>query len=76
MKNRILSVLLVLAMAVSFLPAIDLTAFAVDPSWNISAAGSAVTATLKENTGTPGTYTLALTGTGATKDYTLEGKPE
>jgi len=70
MKKKIISMLLVVAMVLSFAPAFDLTAFAENPEWDISATGADnVTATLIQNEGSPVTYTLALTGTGATFNY-------
>ena len=73
MKKRLLSLLVALCMAVTFLPVSALTAWAEDPpkSGNCGAAGdgSDVTWQLTENTDDSSTYTLKIRGSGAMEDY-------
>ena len=71
MKKRLLSLLVALCMAVTFLPVSAITAWAEDPpkSGNCGATGDNVTWQLTENMDDPSTYTLTIRGSGAMEDY-------
>ena len=73
MKKRLISLLVALCMAVTFLPVSAITAWAEDPdppkSGKCGATGDNVTWQLTENTGDSSTYTLTIRGSGAMEDY-------
>ena len=73
MKKRLLSLLVALCMAVTFLPVSAITAWAEDPpksgKCGATGDGSGVTWLLTENTDDPSTYTLTIRGSGAMEDY-------
>ena len=73
MKKRLISLLVALCMAVTFLPVSAITAWAEDPpksgKCGATGDGSGVTWLLTENTDDPSTYTLTISGSGAMEDY-------
>ena len=73
MKKRLISLLVALCMAVTFLPVSAITAWAEDPpksgKCGATGDGSGVTWLLTENTDDPSTYTLTIRGSGAMEDY-------
>ena len=73
MKKRLISLLVALCMAVTFLPVSALTAWAEDPpkigNCGATGDGSDVTWQLTENTDDSSTYTLKISGSGAMEDY-------
>ena len=73
MKKRLLSLLVALCMAVTFLPVSAITAWAEDPpksgKCGATGDGSDVTWQLTENTYDSSTYTLTIRGSGAMEDY-------
>lgn len=77
MKKRLLSLLVALCMAVTFLPVSAITAWAEDPpksgKCGATGDGSDVTWQLTENTDDPSTYTLTIRGSGAMEDYLISG---
>lgn len=77
MKKRLISLLVALCMAVTFLPVSAITAWAEDPpksgKCGATGDGSGVTWLLTENTDDPSTYTLTIRGSGAMEDYLMSG---
>ena len=73
MKKRLISLLVALCMAVTFLPVSAITAWAEDPpksgKCGATGDGSDVTWQLTENTYDSSTYTLTIRGSGAMEDY-------
>ena len=73
MKKRLISLLVALCMAVTFLPVSAITAWAEDPpksgKCGATGDGSDVTWQLTENTDDSSTYTLKISGSGAMEDY-------
>ena len=73
MKKRLISLLVALCMAVTFLPVSAITAWAEDPpksgKCGATGDGSDVTWQLTENTYDSSTYTLTICGSGAMEDY-------
>ena len=75
MKKRLISLLVALCMAVTFLPVSAITAWAEDPDppksgkCGATGDGSGVTWQLTENTDDPSTYKLTISGSGSMKNF-------